>query len=115
MIPLSTAGGKLRSMQEEIMFYGRSDVADGTWHQLILVRSGSTLMSYQDGKLANTKLGVSTVPQANGRNIRFGGTNYLNGQLDDTMLFNYALSAAQIRTLYNVNAAVRFAPLTGSP
>jgi hypothetical protein len=31
------------------------------------------------------------------------------------MLFNYALSAAQIKVLYNQNAAVRFAPITGSP
>jgi hypothetical protein len=46
-------------------------------------------------------------------------------RLDDVMraaserthevVFNYALSEAQIRTLYNQNSAVRFAPVTGSP
>ena len=31
------------------------------------------------------------------------------------MLFNYALSPAQIKVLYNQNAAVRFASVTGTP
>jgi hypothetical protein len=31
------------------------------------------------------------------------------------MLFNYALTPAQIRVLYNQDAAVRFGPVTGSP
>jgi hypothetical protein len=50
--------------------------------------------------------------------MRFGDTgfpDYYDGQIDDTMLFNYALTPAQIRTLYNQNSAVRFAPVTGSP
>jgi hypothetical protein len=29
------------------------------------------------------------------------------------MLFNYALSPAQIKVLYNQNSAVRFGPATG--
>jgi hypothetical protein len=53
-----------------------------------------------------------------GTNIRLGNTGFgdqYDGQMDDVMLFNYALTPAQIRTLYNQNAAVRFAPVTGSP
>ena len=33
----------------------------------------------------------------------------------DVVLFNYALSPAQIKVLYNRNAAIRFAPVTGTP
>ncbi len=38
-----------------------------------------------------------------------------NGQMDDVRVYNYALTQAQIRTVYNENAAIRFGPLTGSP
>jgi hypothetical protein len=31
------------------------------------------------------------------------------------VLFNYALTPAQIRTLYNQDAAVWFGPVTGTP
>ena len=44
-----------------------------------------------------------------------GGSNNLDAIIDDVRIYNYALTTAQIRTLYNENAAVRFGPLTGSP
>jgi concanavalin A-like lectin/glucanase superfamily protein len=84
-------------------------------------RQGSTLKTYQDGKLANTTTGVQLGDLSSGRNLQFGRSDgqstdwYFDGQLDDVLLFNYALTSAQIRTLHNQNAAVRFAPLTGSP
>ena len=50
-----------------------------------------------------------------------GGTNtgnvweFWNGQIDDVRVYNYVLTGAQIKTLYNEDSAVRFGPLTGSP
>ena len=35
------------------------------------------------------------------------GGSYYNCQLDDTLLFNYALTPTQIKLLYNQNSAVR--------
>jgi len=40
--------------------------------------------------------------------------NYFNGQIDDVRVFNYALTANQIKTLFN-NGSVNFGPSTGSP
>jgi hypothetical protein len=37
------------------------------------------------------------------------------GNLDDVRVYNYALTAPQVQTLYNENAAVRFGPLIGAP
>lgn len=37
-----------------------------------------------------------------------------NGQMDDVKVFNYALTDAQVRDLYNAGS-VRFSPLTGAP
>ena len=40
---------------------------------------------------------------------------YQKGKIDDVRIYNYALSAKQIKTLFNGSAAVRFGPLTGTP
>jgi hypothetical protein len=37
------------------------------------------------------------------------------GQIDDVRLYNYPLTPAQIKQVYNGGAAVQFAPLTGTP
>ena len=37
----------------------------------------------------------------------------LNGQLDDARVYNYALTAAQIRTVMNEGGAVRYGPTSG--
>lgn len=42
------------------------------------------------------------------------GANYFDGQLDEAMLYRYALTPAQIKTDYN-QGAVRFGPATGHP
>ena len=44
--------------------------------------------------------------------IKFGlvGSTYFSGQIDDVQIFNYALTATQVKQLYNQNAGVRFGP-----
>jgi hypothetical protein len=45
----------------------------------------------------------------------FTPTNFFNGKIDDVRVYNYALTATQVRTLLNDNSAVRFGPPSGSP
>jgi hypothetical protein len=40
--------------------------------------------------------------------MRAGTYGGLSGQIDDVQIFNYALTAAQVKTLFNENAVVRF-------
>ena len=44
--------------------------------------------------------------------VEFGrvSSTYFDGQIDDVRIFNYALGAAQVRKVYNENAAVRYGP-----
>ncbi|MBI2039505.1 hypothetical protein HYT18_00350, partial [Candidatus Microgenomates bacterium] len=44
----------------------------------------------------------------------YTATSYLNGQIDDVKIFNYALTAVQVRTIYNSGGA-RYGPSTGTP
>lgn len=37
-----------------------------------------------------------------------------NGQIDDVRIYNYALTAAQVKDIYN-NGAIFFGPSTGAP
>jgi len=39
----------------------------------------------------------------------------LSNGVDDVKIYNYALTATQVKNLYNEGSAVRFGPSTGSP
>jgi len=67
-----------------------------------LVSSGShTLGSYT----SNNPWQIANVP----------GLSYFLGKIDDAKIFNYALSAEQVKNLFNQGSAIQFAPITGSP
>ncbi|MDO8498938.1 MAG: LamG domain-containing protein [bacterium] len=101
--------------------YG-SGVTDITnWHHITLTSSGGstqTLNLYIDGilrqtntetfSLANTSTKIGVLDDNGTKNYWF------NGQIDDVRIFNYALTATQVKDVYN-GGAVNFAPLTGSP
>lgn len=96
-------------------------VTSGAWNHVVTVYSGNdTSMSiYINGKLdpANTTV-TNTASSGNG-NTTIGSNGAdnsftFNGQIDDVQIYNYALSAAQVKQLYN-GSAVRFGPSEGSP
>lgn len=61
---------------------------DNNWHHVVVV-SGSAIT-------------------ANNMNIGRISTNYYSGQIDDVRIFNYALSSAQVKKLFNGGVVVRF-------
>lgn len=58
----------------------------------------------------------STTVNAGPFNIgtRNNGTQPFAGQIDDTKIFNYQLTATQVKSLYN-DGATRYGPVTGAP
>ena len=52
-------------------------------------------------------------------NVRIGSrqstSSYAKGLIDEVMVFNYPLTADQVKTLYNGRFSGRFGPNTGSP
>ena len=96
-----------------------------TWTHLAVVRSGSTISAYINGvRDANTAtdgdtLDFETCEFLIGVDADSGCTTSLpgpfDGKIDDLQIFNYALTAAQIRNVMNQSAAVRFGPATGTP
>jgi len=75
---------------------------------------------YIDGKANGSAVSTSGITMATtgamsigARGYTLAGT-YFDGLIDDVKIFNYALTAQQIKTIMN-QGAVSFVPITGSP
>jgi hypothetical protein len=90
--------------------------ATTSWQQLIVTRSGTTITMYSAGKLMAT--GTDARALTNAYPLVIGAfadySQPFSGQIDDVKIWNYALSADQIKKLYNENSGARFAPSQGS-
>jgi|Napbiome12C3dose_1001474.scaffolds.fasta_scaffold00057_2 hypothetical protein len=101
--------------------YGSGITDISNWHHLVLTSSGGatqTLNLYVDGVLKTTHsetFNLASTSKKIGVLDDNGTKNYwYNGQIDDVKVFNYALTASQVKNEYN-GGAVYFGPSTGSP
>ena len=81
-----------------------ADIADGAWHHLAVVRSGTTMTSYLDGTPCLSGALAQLPMQGEGHlNIgaeRTASASYLyQGALDDVRIYNRALDASEILAL----------------
>lgn len=106
----------IQSFFSDDVEYGSGSLA-GAWHQIVVTFTGANLKMYLDGKqVKSTNMGPENVASTNITiGMDGGGSQAFNGQIDDVRLYNYALSATQVKQLYNGDAAVRYGPVSGSP
>ena len=78
-----------------------SNVSDNIWHYVAVVRSGTTIIFYLDGQAD----GIQTlaVPASSTSNVAIqeSAGDYANGSIADVRIYNRALSATEITSLYN--------------
>src|SRR3989344_7262776 len=77
---------------------------DGNWHHLTAVRDGSTYYMYIDGtQVGSASVSTSfTVPESmKSGNAQWSSDEQLDGSLDDLRVYSRALSASEVRYLYN--------------
>lgn len=96
--------------------YGKTTLNDTAWHHVAMVFDGTQtgnanrLKSYIDGvqkTLAFTgTVGTTTTTNTTSFNIGKIGSDYSNGQIDDTWLYTRALSQAEVQDLALVSAPV---------
>lgn len=77
----------------------------GSWHHIVAVYNGSNITTYIDGVQDYSKPVTGTygsVPNALwiGKSI-FGSGRWYSGQIDEVKIFNRALTAAEILSMYN--------------
>lgn len=87
----------------------RQSYMDDDWHHIVFTKNGSTLSLYIDGKLDGTTTDTTntTTTNSGGLEIAKQGSNYYAGQIDEIKIYNYALTAAQVKT-DKALGAVRF-------
>lgn len=107
----------------EVDTQGNTDIAsDGQWHHITAVYNATDgkKQIYIDGKLDKETSSVTGSISTNNVSVEIGRNGFetsrtFDGIIDDVRVYNYNLSAAQVKLLYNNGAAIRFAPLTGTP
>jgi hypothetical protein len=91
-----------------------SNLIDGNWHNVVLALDGSTAKYYLDGAstpVASTSYsggGVCDLNPVIGSLRASGGISsayYANGDIDQVRVFNKAISASEVTTLYNETAS----------
>ena len=86
-------------------------VNDGQWHHVAATRNSTSglMQLYVDGTLRASGSGP-TGTRATPASLHLGniqsGFNYLSGAMDEVRLYNYALSAAQVKTLATVSSTL---------
>jgi Concanavalin A-like lectin/glucanases superfamily/Domain of unknown function (DUF2341) len=90
-----------------------------TWYHVAGTYDGANQRIYVNGVLCNTAANTNSIP-ASSESMRIGFDStlslfYFSGQIDDVRLYNYPLSATQIRLLFNDASSVRFGPTVGQP
>jgi Concanavalin A-like lectin/glucanases superfamily len=86
---------------------GAPIIADGNWHHVALVRDGTNNTIYVDGANPSTAISPHPVQLSNTAPMRAGmsactgvdGTNPYDGDLDELMIFDQALSQPQINAV----------------
>jgi len=98
-------------------YVNRSVIEDGEWHHIVGTYNASTILLYVDGTLRNstvytggTTLGLQEIFIGGHGSGSGGGTSCdntasaasFNGSIDEAVIYNRVLSAAQIKDLYRL-------------
>jgi uncharacterized membrane protein (DUF485 family) len=81
-----------------------TDAAGGinAWHHYCITYDGSTFESYIDGSSVGTDTGSVSLTTSDEISIGQSGTNYLQGYVDQVMIFNEAKTSTGISAIYNL-------------
>lgn len=85
---------------------GSTALNDNIWHSIVGTFDNGTLKLYVDGELDKTLTGVATPNYPTSTNFSIGRwtggvSQYFNGSISDTRIYDRTLSLKEIQTLYN--------------
>lgn len=97
---------------------GAVNLCNGVWHNAVFVRSVAldTLYMYVDGVLVNSMTDTTTGAMVNNQNVWIGLSAYtgasatgsypMNGQIGQSLIYNIALTATQVKQNFNAMRGV---------
>lgn len=94
-----------------------------TWNHLVGVYNGTNMYVYLNGSLCTSASTAIAALKDTAESLSIGASvnntntpvNYFTGRLDDTRIYSYALSANQIKRLFDNDSSAFFGPTSGSP
>jgi hypothetical protein len=105
---LDTNGGKLRMIIGGTALTSAATLSTGTWTQVAGVYDGATMTIYINGVAAGTVAHTGAIP-TNTHSLRIGadsvGANLFDGAIDEVRIFNRAMTAGQMTTLFAAGQA----------
>ncbi|MCF7908632.1 MAG: DUF2341 domain-containing protein [Candidatus Omnitrophica bacterium] len=105
---LENHNGQARSWINNDADDGSVNIADGSWHNVVLARSGGSGSLYVDGAGDNIGFATSSGDVDTATDFMIGGwgdTNYLTeGQIDEVRVSNVARSDAWLKASYEVGS-----------
>ena len=99
--------------------YGSRNVYDGQWHHMAGVYDGTNMFLYVDGTLDVSQPATGSISQ-NSSPLCIGQTAestgyFFNGLIDEASIYNRALTASEIQSIYAAGAGGKCPPLTAPP
>jgi hypothetical protein len=100
---------------------GTTSVNDGNWHNVISVLDGTSIKVYVDGVLEGTANGVGNMRANINTPINIGRRSYASSQLlfqgniDETSIFNTALTQSEVTSIYNGGVPTNLNELSTTP
>jgi len=109
-LTVASPSGFLSSSIGNVSTFGSTALTPGTWHHGTITKSGTSLKIYLDGTLDGS--GTATTESSVGK-LRMGmnkatSTNPFYGSLDDMRVYNRALSASEIKQIYENQVFTRY-------
>ncbi len=102
-----TSDGTGGSGSTKTQFISTSTYTDTNWHHLVGTFSSGTMTVYLDGaSIAGSTTGTASSVYNSTSVLQigaYGGGTYTNGLIDEVRVYNRALSADEIQTLYNTS------------
>jgi PKD repeat protein len=88
-------------------------VRDGRWHHLVATKSGTSARLYLDGTEIHSGGGAGSTPAASPWHVMRNGTNqsFSEGEADEVALYTRDLSAAEVKSHYDLAQGLAAAPL----
>ena len=92
-------------------------ILDGNWHHIATVHNGTSLDIYFDGvKINSSSLTTTALSTNTGDSFTIGAyftrsSNFLNSYLDEIGLFNTALTAQEVKSIYDATETGKTADL----
>ena len=92
----------LNCCTDDYYMYGTTDLRDNKWHYVAFVfrNSDGLRKIYVDGR-DDSSSGPNNTSTPEGMNATFNLGSQVIGSIDDVRVYNRALSAAEVQTLYN--------------